>query len=227
MHRLQKGFVGVAALGCAFCFGTGPAWAAPSLSPSSGPSGTRLRAVDAGCPSFQAPTLSLVSFEVTDRTGAVIASGRPPDGGRFVVDGQGTGIVTGPPGDYPFNIGCSSTVFSSGPPLTDRPLTFGLTGPEGQPAPSGPGPAAAQPAAAPAAAGDQGQAEETLSARARARAVEVQARNADRQAAITARAVERDQAIADRAAERDARAADRKATRAAELAERAAERAAR
>ena len=227
-HRVRSGLVGCVACAGAISLGVSAAWAAPSITPTSGPSGTRIRAVDAGCGPFQRATVSLVSFETRDRSGQLIDSGGPPPGGGLLVDQFGTGVVSGPPGEYPIQIGCASTSvpFSSGIPVTARPLTFELTGPGPS---ASPAPEPAQAATTPSRGSTEpaSEAEDGMGERARARAAEVQARNVERQAAIQLRRAERDETIAERTAERAGRSAERQAARAAELAERAAERAAR
>lgn len=207
------------------------AWAAPVVSPGSGPTGTRVAVTDTACAAPAEPMVSLLTrFETTDRFGQVLASGGSPAGGVLTVDGPGTGVLTGPPGTYFLNVECARpSPFGGFPILTGSTsqVVFEMTGPSGG-TPALPAVArdgAPQPAVPGASAGE--------GTRAQVRAAELAQRDlelAERDREIAARATERDAELAQRdvdLAERDREIAARAAERDAEMAQRELELAAR
>lgn len=240
-RRWRKGLTGCAAAAAALAAASS-AWAAPTLTPTSGPSGTRVRVTDPACPNRE--TVSLIRFWAERNAAGDVVSGESPDGGRLVVDGPGTGVLSGPSGRYYLQAQCSA-----GPGLIPvglgTRLEFelgdgggGSAGGGGAGAGAGAGggseggPAAAEepaPAEAPAAFGPPAE-----PSRGEVRAAQVALRNEERQGGISARQVERAQERAARAAEREAALDERQAgiearrqARAEALAERARERSAR
>jgi len=219
--------VGAVAWTTGFVLAGSTAWAVPVVSPTSGPSGTRIRVSDPACPSRE--TVAFIRFFGSRGPGGEIETGASPEGGQLVVDGPGTGVLTGPPGTYFLSAGCAGP-FGLPTGIGTR-LPFQMLG-EGEPpapqaaptAPAEPADAATDASAAapePAVAPDAEGAAPGLS-RGEARAVEVAARLAERSAEIAARQSER----AARSVQRDADLAARNAARQAGIAQRQAERAA-
>ncbi len=247
-RRWRKGLTGFAAAAGAL-MAASSAWAVPTLSPTAGPSGTRVRVTDPACPNRE--TVALLRFWAERNAAGEVVSGESPEDGRLVVDGPGSGVLTGPPGTYFLQAQCAA-----GPGLVPTGIGTRLTfvlgdggggaggggggdgdggGSAGAPPPSGDEGGGEQPAGgtagAPASTVDEPPAQPT---RASVRAAEVAARNEERQSGISARQQARDQEVADRAATRAADLEDRQAgiearriARAQALAERAEERSAR